>query len=76
MANTNGRGKTQLKTDTLHLRLPPKTIALIRKQAKALGRTMHAHAGILLQKASESQTWADSWINEQHQAALKSSNGK
>lgn len=51
--NTNGRNGTQADTGTIHIRLPLKTIRLIRRQAKDTDRTMSAFAGMLLRKGSE-----------------------
>jgi hypothetical protein len=51
--NTNGHIKPKADTGTVHIRIPKKTINLIRRQAKGSERTMHAHAGFLLRKAAE-----------------------
>ena len=48
---TNGHAETRSK-QTLHLRPSQKTLVLIRKQAKEMDRSIHAHACMLLRKAA------------------------
>lgn len=50
--NTNGRNGTHHDTGTVHIRLPLKIIAMLRRQSKEAGLlTMSSHAGMLLQRS-------------------------